>query len=359
MNTSAILHHWIHHLPELVAEGATLEIAPHPEQAHVFPATLQLAGVKLPIVIGVLTTAGRLGVESLLANLKQAIRRRPGTWPLVLATFLGEQRRARCRQAGIGYADLSGNCYIQGPGILIDRTTATNRLPPSELPLNLFTDRASHVLRALLGEPNRSWGVRELQRRTGVSVGFISRLVGALHQEGFLRRQGKGFVLQQPAELLEQWTRAYSYKKSPASRWFCPRATPERILQRLREVTRDSTHDYALTLHAGAALVAPHTRFPGVHLYIGGVERYTAEAYWREQLELIDSPGDANVHLLWPYYRSGVFFDRRWIDGLSVVSDIQLYLDLVHFPARGEEQAAHLYQMKLAHLEAEDLDAPA
>jgi hypothetical protein len=44
--------------------------------------------------------------------------------------------------------------------------------------------------------------------------------------------------------------------------------------------------------------------------------------------------------------RSPLMFQRR-IDGVQVVSDIQLYLDLFAWPQRGKEQAQHLRAQRL------------
>jgi hypothetical protein len=55
----------------------------------------------------------------------------------------------------------------------------------------------------------------------------------------------------------------------------------------------------------------------------------------------------ANVILVSPYYRHSVFYDMQKINKLKVVSDIQLYLDLSHYPLRGLEQAEHLYEKRI------------
>ena len=80
-------------------------------------------------------------------------------------------------------------------------------------------------------------------------------------------------------------------------------------------------------------------------------------AYARDQ-EVIDEltrafkmrPAEkgANVFLLRPYYKEFVFFGARNIKGVEVVSDVQLYLDLKHFPVRGEEQAENLLRRVIA-----------
>ena len=49
-----------------------------------------------------------------------------------------------------------------------------------------------------------------------------------------------------------------------------------------------------------------------------------------------------------PYYGRAAFFGAESIRGMSVVSPLQLYLDLVHFPLRGPEAATAVLRTTLA-----------
>ncbi len=44
-----------------------------------------------------------------------------------------------------------------------------------------------------------------------------------------------------------------------------------------------------------------------------------------------------------PYYKNSIYYGSQIVDGLRVVSDIQLYLDLYGYPIRGLEQAEHIF----------------
>jgi hypothetical protein len=76
---------------------------------------------------------------------------------------------------------------------------------------------------------------------------------------------------------------------------------------------------------------------------------------FRKKLKLDEVKQGANVIILDPYYKNSVFYGLREVDGLLVVSDIQLYLDLYHYPIRGLDKAEHLYEKRLKNL-FEDLD---
>lgn len=82
-------------------------------------------------------------------------------------------------------------------------------------------------------------------------------------------------------------------------------------------------------------------------MYVGdgkGIE------FLKKDLDLKDADQGANLILMMPYYKRSAFFDSREIEGLCVVSDIQLYLDLYGYPVRGREQAVHLYAKRLETL---------
>ena len=53
------------------------------------------------------------------------------------------------------------------------------------------------------------------------------------------------------------------------------------------------------------------------------------------------------MFFLQPYYRHSYSFGDQKINGLWMVSDLQLYLDLYNYPIRGPEQAEFLYEMRL------------
>jgi len=68
---------------------------------------------------------------------------------------------------------------------------------------------------------------------------------------------------------------------------------------------------------------------------------------FRKKLRLDEVEQGANVIILDPYYKTSVFYGLQEVDGLWVVSDIQLYLDLYHYPVRGLEEAEYLYEKRL------------
>src|SRR5690348_4119236 len=100
---------------------------------------------------------------------------------------------------------------------------------------------------------------------------------------------------------------------------------------------------WAFTLQAGASLVAPHASWDRVHIYVDvpsaegphALTALAARAGWTPA-------ADGRLVLLAPYYTASAWHGVRTIERLPVVSDLQLVLDLWHYPVRGREQAEHL-----------------
>jgi hypothetical protein len=98
---------------------------------------------------------------------------------------------------------------------------------------------------------------------------------------------------------------------------------------------------YTLTLGAASSLVAPYVRSTDVYVYVTGDRQRLIQA-----LDLSPVEFGGNVYLAVPTDDS-VLVDSRVIKGLTVVSDLQLYLDLYNYPARGREQAERVRELLL------------
>ncbi len=101
---------------------------------------------------------------------------------------------------------------------------------------------------------------------------------------------------------------------------------------------------YHLTLHSAAHLVSSHASFNALHLYTDSL-RHKQAVINQLALEKVDHGG--NVFLLHPYYKYSYSFGQQKVNGLWMVSDLQLYLDLYNYPIRGREQAEFLYEIRL------------
>ncbi len=141
--------------------------------------------------------------------------------------------------------------------------------------------------------------------------------------------------------------RDYNYRKNKEIKYFSLVESPQEIIAKLHELKIPENIKYALSLHAGANLISPFAVYNSVHIYVQNQE---VADYFIENLKLKEVEQGANIEFLSPYYKHSVFWDMQRAKDLWVVSDIQLYLDLYHYPIRGIEQAEHLYEKRLRNV---------
>lgn len=251
--------------------------------------------------------------------------------------------RKRLREAGRNYVDLSGAVRLAAGPLLVDRTDLEPaRMPRAARMVDPFSDRNSLVVRTLLSAPGREWKVREIAAAAGVALGTASEVVSRLGAMGVAelsrRTRTESVRVADPALLVRKWCERYAWSDNRVLAFHAPVGDPSRFLRRLPSALADRR--WALTLQAGASLVAPHAAWERVHAYVdarGIDELYDvgADAGW-------EAGEDGGLVLMAPVYRHSVWHGAREIGGVPVVGTLQLVLDLWHYPLRGREQAEHL-----------------
>ena len=268
------------------------------------------------IAIGVTSLGQPRQIRETVTRLSEIRREMPEAYPVAVSPYISPQSAALLKRSGLGYLDLSGNCYLSFENVLIEKEGKPN-LRPSTRPLkSLFAPRATRVVRVMLVDPQHAWRLEELS---------------------WVERNGQQRIqLARPGDLLDAWVEAYSYRQSDVQAYFSPERITRGLVAELGRAAHEARRRYAFTLHSGAALVAPNVRFPAIHCYLEGDPEPVAKA-----LGLRPGEGEGNVYLLAPY-DTGVFYAPMAKGGLPVVCLPQLYADLYHYERRGREQAAHL-----------------
>jgi hypothetical protein len=282
-----------------------------------------------------------------VVKLKAAAGNHNDVVPVLVARYLSPQRRSMCQDEGICFMDLSGNVFIKYKSFYVEKIGFSNKFPEERKGRNPFSDKASLILRAILKGGEHLWGVRELAEATRLNPGYISRMARELEDRNYITRVNSKLKLRDPEGILDDWVRNYNLRKNRKFGYFFMAANSAEILERLRSLELPDSIDYALSVQAGANLVAPYAVFQEVHIYVGNEK---ALAYFKKQLKLNKAEQGANLVLMLPYYKHSVFYDSRTIKKLQVVSDLQLYLDLHGYPIRGLEQAEHLFNKKLKNI---------
>ena len=303
---------------------------------------VQVGRVSKRLIIEVKRIGERGMVMAGVHQLMACANRVKDAYPVLMSTYLTDSSRRFCKEWGVGYADLTGNVYLHFNGIFIDRTGVGALRLERKSVRGLSMPATSRVIRRLLGNPKRRFGMTELAAASSVSPAQAYKVSNLLEQKGFARRDSeRRVVLERPGDLLEAWASSLDFRRNWIIPAFSLRRTPEAIMRSIAEFSTRRNRMYALTMFAGASLVAPFVRFYDVTCYIQGEPEP-----WLKGLDMKEVESGSNIQLVVPL-DTGVFQDVQRIDRLNVVSNLQLFADLYGNPARGREQAAFLRERRI------------
>ena len=163
----------------------------------------------------------------------EAYRRDLQQPPLLLAPYLTPAVTKRLLDERIEFADAAGNVYLDGPAAYVLITGQKRRGEPVDTG---FTATDLVLIFALLARPElRQATYRELNLRTGVSLGKISATINQLQALGHLRRAKSGvLILRDPEVLVERWEFGYLEQLRPSLHPMGWRIGPDARLSGLR-----------------------------------------------------------------------------------------------------------------------------
>ncbi|HEY9249018.1 MAG TPA: type IV toxin-antitoxin system AbiEi family antitoxin [Rariglobus sp.] len=267
---------------------------------------------------------------------------------VVAAPFITPDGAAVCEEEKVGYFDLAGNCRLQFAQCYIERTGKPNpfRKDTQAVAPNLYGPRSERVLRVLFQNKDKPWIVVPLAEAARVSVGTVSAVRTLLLEREWARDTPDGLQLTQAQALLKDWAVVWARRRE-RPRGFFTLLPLDQAEHKMADSARDQNRAFALTGAAGAWRRAPMTRYQRTQVYWEGDPAELANAAGFKPAE-----SGANIHVFSPR-DDGVFSHREEIDGVPVVSPLQLYLDLQRDPARGQEAAEHLWDTMLfpAHVQ--------
>ncbi|MDZ4168490.1 MAG: type IV toxin-antitoxin system AbiEi family antitoxin [Coriobacteriia bacterium] len=256
-------------------------------------------------------------------------------YPVFAAPFISDVSAAICRESGVGFFDLAGNCWLSLEDVYVERISPQNPYREKRDTVALFTPKSSRVLRTLLNEPKRTWQVQQLSKTAEVSIGLVSKIKRALEEREWIATGSGVIELVEPEAMLLAWADAYSYKQNRVSEFYSLESVADAEVA-VAAWCRESGVPYALTGFSGARLSSPRVRYNRASIYVpSGVDSLALNT----QLKSVDSGG--NVLLLKPY-DEGVFSGSQTRYDLRTVSPIQLFLDVRSMAGRGEEAAEEL-----------------
>ena len=206
---------------------------------------------------------------------------------------------------------------------------------------NIFADKASLVLRKMLHNPERRWVVRDFTGPRGVSLGMSQEVLEAMVKKGYVERIKKGrdsyTILTNKDQLISDWLKEYHFNLNTIDTYY---SSDKNILKKFKRVLKED--QYAFTLHTGANLITSFVRTEEIFIYMNLKNWEKDILDIRQELDLKELVRGGNIHLIHPFYKNSVFFNTQKIKGYTVVSNLQLYLDLYNFQPRGREQVEYL-----------------
>jgi hypothetical protein len=260
---------------------------------------------------------------------------------IIVSPHIPDDLASDYRKAAINHADLNGRIFIQTPWLLLDREPKGSgyRNPVSEP--DLFSLKTSRLPRALLSDRDRTWSQGELDLRTQLSRGLISRILNELTLRGYVTRESKGtrhaaaaYRLADFDRLLDAWRAADVWRKRVAIQEYSLLTNdPKEIARAVRDAL--GAENIAFTQWFAAYLRHPYTTPPLVSAYVRSGLSLPELRFARP------APNGGNLWLIAPK-DEGVFFETQECDGFGLVSDVQIYLDLVHMEQRGPDAAEAL-----------------
>lgn len=274
-------------------------------------------------------------VREAVNSLIRVIDLKKEAYGIVIAPFISTKTAVICKMNGIGFVDLSGNCYLQFGQVLISKENNANKFPFRSGISSIYAPKSERILRVLLNFPYRRWKVIDLAGEAHVSLGMVSQVCKKLIEEEWLEKTNDGFSLIKPEILLEEWCKNYTIQRNELLNYYTLLPLQE-FEQRLEHVCQQQGITYAFTGFSAANRIAPMVKGQRSMIYIDTEIEKLIEIL---SLKRVDS--GANVILIRPY-DDGVFWKSENIGQADIANPIQVYLDLRRYPGRGEEAAEQI-----------------
>ena len=256
---------------------------------------------------------------------------------MLVSAYLSPRTRERLAEAGISYADSTGNIRftVDRPAVYIETQGADKNPFREERPLqSLKGGRTARVVRGLL-DYRTPFGTRELAGETASSAAMISRVSSLLEPDEIVTKDSpRGRIVSVDWEgLARRWAMDYAFAPPKLSTtWLEPRGT-RALFARLR----DSELRYAVTGSFAAYRLAPIAEPRLTALYVDDPDTAALS------LGLRPAETGGNILLVRPF--DPVVFERaEYDDGITYARATQVLLDLMKGPGRGPAEAEALLE---------------
>jgi hypothetical protein len=336
-------------LRELLGRVPSLKLVSFRREGRISPASTARADALAKVKTGnrkwtLLIEAKRIGqpreVRSAILHLQSYLKQLPGKsarYGVLVAPFISGESAKLCAEAGIGYADLAGNARFAFDQIFIETRSPENPFREKRETRSLFAPRAARVLRVLLQGPLRPWKVTELAQSARVSLGWVSAVRQQLLAREWATEETGGLRVSKPDAVLEAWAKVDEWEKRTRTHEYSALSSdPLELAKKLKDALGDEAPVF--TQWFAGWLRHPYTIPVVVTAY---VKKFPDETLIKEKLLARRVPTGGGLRLVVPK-DEGVFHPSQTVRGFELVSDVQIYLDLLRAGSRGDEQAQEL-----------------
>ncbi|MDQ4500748.1 hypothetical protein [Sinomonas sp. ASV322] len=277
-------------------------------------------------------------VATIREQLVNLTARQPGSVGVVVARYLSKATRQRLAEAGLSFADATGNVLVrvEAPSLFISDRGADNDpwRGPGRPRGTLKGEPAAKVVRALL-DFRGPWKIRDLVRISKASTGSAYRVIEFLETEALATREGGLISVPDWSSLLRRWSEDYQFlHTNTITRWIAPRG----LAAFLEQVRNSDIDGYALTGSVGAAVWESYAPARSAMVYVSAAERAAKE--WG----LRPTESGANVLIAKPAYPVVLERTVTALDGLQVAAPTQVAVDLMTGPGRAPSEAEELLE---------------
>jgi hypothetical protein len=292
---------------------------------------------KKNIIVEIKTVGEPRYIRSAVQQLSSYLKRTIDAYGVIAAPYISEKTGEICKEASIGYIDLSGNCFLSFESIYIEKKNYKSIVYRKKDLKSLFSKKTTRLLRILLIRPESVWTQISLSNESNVSIGLINRVIKKLYELEYIDLdQNKKISLKNPTKLLDLWRENYSYLNNEVQGFYSPLSWKEYEERLVEYMSKRNIDRYAFTLFSGAELISPFVKTRQIFFYFSGNREHLTK-----ETELKPVTSGANIIILKPY-DEGIYYGIQKVQKRNVVSNIQLYLDLYNYKGRGREQAEYL-----------------
>ena len=265
--------------------------------------------------------------------------RQENALPLLATVRLTDSLVDHCKHSNVSCIDLNGRIWIRAEGVLIDTNEQLKRpvFRTAESPVAFFSRKGSRLARVLLAYRGRTWKQSELAEQTELSQGLLSRLLKHASSQGWVKGEGSraNWRVLDPDALLDAWEKADRWEKRTTIRQY---STLEADFSKLAiALLGRPVGEIAFTQWFAANLRFPYTEPPVLSAYL----RSFPDDETLAKLQLREVSQGGKLWIIIPT-DPGVFQAQRNLHRLPLVSDAQVYLDLLQVGLRGPDQAQEL-----------------